>query len=282
MKIYAIIVLYKPDLTLLNNVLRTICPQVSKCVLLNNGEDEISFCDFTNVHYVCLGKNFGIAYAQNRGIEIAKNEGADFVLLSDQDTIYPENFMKEIFEGAKGFDFDALCPVFYDLVKKESSPIMLTKSKYIIESDKPIFVEHTIASGTIIKMSVFNTVGMMNEALFIDYVDFEWCWRLKHYGGKLLCIPNVVINHNLGDDYKKIFGRKVCVRSDFRYYYMIRNGLQLALFYPYLTFSERFYLFKKTFLLTVAVFFLRNNSASLKTLCKGWKEGLCKKGFFEW
>jgi len=39
----------------------------------------------------------------------------------------------------------------------------------------------------------------MNEDLFIDWVDFEWCWRARKKGYKIIGNANVVITHQLGD-----------------------------------------------------------------------------------
>lgn len=281
MRIASIVVLYKPDLELFSKVLQSICGQVKNCIIVNNGNEEFHFDDFSNITLLTLGENRGIAYAQNRGIEKAIELDADYVLLSDQDTVYPPDYIDNLFKTSEKYEYDVLCPVFYDETKKESSPIMLSKFKFIQKADSPLYVEHAIASGTIIKTSIFQKVGMMNEKLFIDYVDFEWCWRLKHFGGKLLCCPNVTINHHLGDDYKKILGKKVCIRSNFRYFYMIRNGLQLSLFYPLLNFKERVLLFKKTILLCVAVLLLRKNFDGLKTVLNGLKAGGINQSFFD-
>ena len=71
---------------------------------------------------------------------------------------------------------------------------------------------------------------------------------------KILCVPNVVINHALGDGSKRIMGVNVTVRSNVRYYYMIRNGCYLALFCPNLKYHEKILLLEMYRLLALPVF----------------------------
>lgn len=277
MKICAIIVLYKQNNELLQKVINSIEPQVDTLLIIDNNENQDFFPSLEKCIYINLNGNKGIAYAQNVGIKIALENKNDYILLSDQDTIYPFDYIKRIFQESQGYEQDILTPVFYDEVKKEYGPIMIEKFKFIEHADKPIYVKHAIASGTIIKSRVFNEIGLMREDLFIDYVDFEWCWRACSNGFKVLCVPNVIIHHSLGDDFRKILGRKVCVRSNFRYFYMIRNGYYLSFHCKYLTLKEKTMLLKKTFLLTIAVFLLRPNFETIKLIFKAKYLGIQKK-----
>ena len=277
MNISAIIVLYKPNLLTLMRTLSSIAMQVTHCVVVNNGSDSFDFSDYSNIIYIELGDNYGIAHAQNEGIKKAFELKSDYILLSDQDTVYPKDYINDIFFYSKTFQYDVLCPVFFDNIKKEYSPVMLTKFSYMKGIKTPIYVEHAIASGTIIKTAIFSVIGLMNERLFIDYVDFEWCWRLKKQSMKILCVPQVIINHTLGDGYKEILGIRVTIRSNFRYYYMIRNGCYLALFCSNLKIHEKILLLKKTFRLSIAVFLLRRNKKTFFLIIKAWFSGGGKK-----
>jgi rhamnosyltransferase len=96
-------------------------------------------------------------------------------------------------------------------------------------------------------------IGEMSEELFIDYVDFEWCWRARACGIATMCFPDIVINHCLGDSSKRIAGKKVTVRSDFRYYHMLRNGFYLARTCRFLNMHEREILLKRTILFTIGI-----------------------------
>lgn len=239
----AIIVLYNADKNILRNVLERLCVQVGTCILVKNDDTDISeiINNFINVRLIDLCSNKGIAYAQNIGVNIAKDLGAKYILFSDQDTVYPENYISEMKNNIKRFgDKAILVPSFYNLNRGQIEPISLTMSKSIVpELNTQYEVFHAISSGTFVLMSSFIDIGYYDEKLFIDWVDFEWCWKARNKGYKIICIPKIQIKHNLGDNVKSVLGKKITLRSQFRYYYMIRNCLYLAKTSPYLNKKEK-------------------------------------------
>ena len=261
--IVVVIVTYNPNMQQINETVHSIIDQVSYCIIIDNGNTEFDFQGIENVIIVSLGKNYGIAYAQNRGIEIAQQHNADFILLSDQDTVYPENYIERniiAYRELKNHKLAALAPVFYNSRKKIKSPIMGKKFSSTTDfSGTYIKTAQAIASGTFIVAASLHDIGGMNEKLFIDYVDFEWCWKATALGYAIFTISDLIINHDLGDDAKIVFGRQVTVRNDIRYYYMIRNGCYLARYSPFLKWHEKFLLFKRVFIHIAGVIFLERN-----------------------
>ena len=61
----------------------------------------------------------------------------------------------------------------------------------------------------------------------MDWADMEWVHRARSMGYVSYCIPNVVMNHCIGDSVVTILGRDVHLHSDVRNYYMIRNAVYL-------------------------------------------------------
>ena len=84
-----------------------------------------------------------------------------------------------------------------------------------------------ISSYSLIPIKNFYTVGLMEEHLFIDFVDQEWCWR-AHYFNNMTCIlvPDITITHELGIS-KKFLGKRISISSPFRIYFQTRNLLWL-------------------------------------------------------
>ena len=93
-KVFCVIVTYRPDAEHLQRVLASITRQTSHVVLVDNtpGQQE-ALAGPEGVQRVTLGDNIGIAAAQNIGIRTALEQGADAVWLSDQDTVYPPQFL---------------------------------------------------------------------------------------------------------------------------------------------------------------------------------------------
>ena len=278
MNVSVIFVLYKPNIDEFYKTLDSIKNQVNHLIIVVNENAEYNFSNYSNSVQISLGKNFGIAYAQNRGIEKAISLSSDYILLSEQDTVYPTNYISSFIPYIQKNYADVYCPVFYDKVKNTYSPIMVGKFKAIYKYDEPIYVEHAIASGTLIKSDIFKETGLMDEKLFIDYVDFEWCWRIVSKKKKIITIPSIIINHQLGDGVKKIGLWKVTLRSDFRYFYIIRNGFYLSFYCEYLNKYERKHLLLRTLKFCIGIILLKHNLTGIK-LCKNAYEDAKKKNF---
>lgn len=284
MKIIAIIVSFRPDIELLKKTISSLQFQVNNIIIINNDTDDLQFdisqIDISqNILINNLKNNFGIAYAQNIGIKKAIELEANYILLSDQDTIYPESYINQFLPYLNGNKASLYCPVFFDNVRNVYSSIKIEKFKSVPFVKEPTFVQQAIASGSIIDVKCLDKVGLMDENLFIDYVDFEFCWRLTKSGYKILTIPSIIVNHQLGDGIKKILNIKVTLRSDIRYFYIMRNGFYLALHCKYLSFLEKMSLLKKTILFSCVIFLLKHNFKSIKLVLSALYDGItCKLG----
>jgi rhamnosyltransferase len=261
----------------LEETIQSIRRQVSHVIIIDNGNTSFLFKNIDNLIIINLGKNYGIAYAQNRGIELAKQHNADFVLLSDQDTTYPEDFISKminIYDRCSGKEsIGAIVPRVYDKNKMNETKIAITKFKYIFpEKSKIYYISHAIASGTLIPTKNLDVIGNMREELFIDWVDFEWCCRVLKWGYKILSIPDISIEHMMGDNIKKIGNRKIALRSRVRYYYMIRNGLYIILHTDLLKFYEQFLFFKDLFIKCIGICFIEKKA--IRLLCKAIYDGI--------
>ena len=73
-------------------------------------------------------------------------------------------------------------------------------------------------------------VGLMEEGLFIDQVDTEWCLRARAAGYRVFGACGAVLDHRLGDSSNRLwFGRwrRLPRHQAFRYYYIFRNTVLL-------------------------------------------------------
>lgn len=255
-----IIVLYNCNIEKFSYVLQGIINQTDYLILVKNDNTifPLNLLNNSKIHLIDLHNNFGIAYAQNRGVEYARKLQAKYLLFSDQDTIFPENYISMMKEKICSYQLNTIfAPVFFNNTKNQIEPLATTIKESVIPiSSQPISVLHAISSGTVISLIDFEKIGFFDEDLFIDYVDFEWCWRARHFGYSILCFPDIQINHNLGDNYKILFGKKVTIRSNFRYYYMIRNGLILSKKTIWLNNDEKRVLRNRTVIMIFGIFFL--------------------------
>ena len=285
MTIFSIIVTYNPNLSQLKKCVYSLLTQVEKIIIVKNSLEALNFSDLKEdkIIQIQLDKNYGIAYAQNRGIEKAFALGADWILLSDQDTVFPDDYvfdcLKVYEKNKQSYKIAAIVPLFYNLNKNQLSQIMITKTKAVLPQKNKIYcLSHAISSGCFCPASAIKEIGLMNERMFIDYVDNEWCWRANKASFKILCDTNIVINHVMGDSFKKVFGRKFVVYSNFRNYFFFRNSFYL-LFHSKLLNLKEFFAFWNYTNLKIIIFFLTKGFSlkNCKLIFKAIYKGISNK-----
>lgn len=268
----AILVTYNPDFSKLQKCVSSLLRQVEKIIIVKNSSENLDFFDLQQekIFQIQLDKNYGIAYAQNRGIEKAISLGAEWILLSDQDTEFPDNYVENFTLKIKKYGTEKIyCPSFYNEVKNQKEPVSVSFSESVVpHGNEPVKVRHAISSGMFFHKNVFKKTGGMSEKLFIDYVDFEFCWHAEHLGIETFVFPDIVIQHNLGDSYKKIFGKKITLRSNFRYFYMLRNGFYLSKNCGYLSEKEKKSLRKRTKIFTAGIVMISKSKISALKLAR--------------
>lgn len=252
-KIEVVLVTYNPDISTLIQCINSLINQVERIIVVDNtplGIKELNSFNHENIELIYLYENMGIAYAQNIGIKKAMDNRAEFVLTSDQDTVYPENYieglMRCFMENTKELKIASISPIYIDENKENSLQPMVYFENGFLKKDYSLneckSVSHVISSGMLIPIDALNDIGLMDEKLFIDWVDTEWCWRAISKGFSVLQTPNVVINHCLGNPSRNVLGKRITVHSSFRNYYKIRNAVYLLFYSNSLSFPMKFFI----------------------------------------
>ena len=249
--IVAVVVTYCPEYGALYRLLAALLPQVARVVVVDNGSGpdgeagqsleswlDTAFPQRMDAPvFIALGQNLGIAAAQNRGIAQARLLGADYVLLSDQDSEPAPDMVRCLEEAAlakarAGVCVAALGPRYLDERQNNPPPFIRVRGMKIERQpctcpEAVVEVDYLIASGCLIPLGVLDAVGEMNDALFIDYVDIEWGMRAASLGFRSFGVCNAAMRHSLGDAPVRKFGHKFPMRSPLRHYYHVRNAVWL-------------------------------------------------------
>lgn len=241
-EVCAVFVCFHPEFELFRSAVEAMSCQVERTVVVNNGADaEVEqWLHMNGIAILNYQKNVGVAAAHNKGIEWAIAHGMSYVILMDQDSIATPGMVATMAASAKQFKLDrikyaALGPKIVSMKSGEPHPIIRlglisNTRQYDNAMHKAVEVDIIISSGTMIPLEVINTIGNMNEDLFIDNVDIEWCFRAKYKGYQLYIEPGAVLMHNLGDSTKKIWllgNMPMVLHKPVRLYYMMRNRILL-------------------------------------------------------
>lgn len=221
---FAGIVLFNPDLNRLLQNVSAILPQVKQLLLVDNGSDNyLKILDlFKNdskintIHFDC---NLGIAAAQNRICQFAKENGYEWAITLDQDSISPiglvEEYEKLIIDPSVGM-------VSPRIIDKNFGEIYIKENVSEVEE-----IKECIASASAIRISAWKEVGGFYEPLFIDKVDFDICQSLREAGYIILRTNRVKLLHEVGHSSIVHYAGKdwqLLNHSPLRYYYIIRNA----------------------------------------------------------
>ncbi len=234
MKIIAIVVLYNDNTEEVASNVNRIATQVDEVCLVDNSSDDCPerFVGIKNATYLPQYQNKGIAAAQNIGLQYAIKQGADYVLFSDPDTtIHPDAVDKlyNTFRRLKLHQFNVcgIGSVARNKTTQEPYPLRSNLLREIVEENVKE-VTYTMNSISLYPTNLFQEVGLMDETLFIDGVDCEFCWRATAKKGARFFLDNaVVIDHQLGMGTQSIAGKSRSLTPPFRMYYQYRNYLWL-------------------------------------------------------
>lgn len=195
-------------------------------ILVDNTPNRNLKISGINIHYIPLFKNTGIAKALNVGLQTAKELSSKWVLTMDQDSELSPNMIPEYikFISSNSEKIGLLAP----LINMYAGDEKQTSNTYCR-------IDEAITSGSLISMEAFDNVGGFKEELFIDGVDFEFCWNLKKHGYSIYQLNSVVMQHQLGETKEyKFWGKHlfyVTNHNFIRRYYMTRNSLYIKSLY---------------------------------------------------
>jgi len=203
-------------------------------VLIDNGSrdgspDRIKE-QFPRITLIKNKENIGFAAGNNVGIRHALSQGADYILLLNNDTIVDSSVLKELINvaesdekigvvGAVNYSFEDRKKVvmlsisfnwFTGFTKKEDLDAI---SRGVIT--EPRQVHGVTGSSLLIKRAVVGKIGLLDSRFFIYYEDTDWCMRARKAGYKVLYVPRAKIWHKVGVS----FGQK----SPAEFYLYTRN-----------------------------------------------------------
>lgn len=164
-----------------------------------------------------LGENRGVGYALNRGVARAKEMDCTWLLTMDQDSVVNGSFIA------------ACCAAL------EQDPEIVSLTPRITTYGRRRdalggVIGCTITSGNLVRVSLFGEIGFYDECFFVDYIDFDFCLRVRRAGHTIHRVPGASMRHELGDAVRLpgVVRNFYALHSPVRRYYMSRNFMYLA------------------------------------------------------
>ncbi|CAJ35482.1 glycosyltransferase family 2 protein [Methanocella arvoryzae] len=223
-------------------------------LVLDNGSTddslEILHRAYPGISVVQNDKNLGFAGGNNPGIRLALEQGADYVLLLNNDTEVAPDFLDELIKVAEA---DPKIGIASAKIYYYSEPDRLwfaggkvnywkgwTQHLGDLEKDVGQY-DHTtdtdFVSGCamLIRREVIEKIGVLYEPFFLYYEDSDYCSRARRAGYRIVMAPKAKVWHKVSSTTGKI--------KDLQLFYGQRNMLaferrnaspvRLAFFLPY-------------------------------------------------
>lgn len=214
-RVVAVIVSFQPD-DALERVLDAALAQAARVVLVDNGSAPAIQAGLREraarnprLTLIANPDNRGLAAAQNQGLEAALADGADWVLLLDDDSVPADGMVAAMLAAWGRLDgrrrVGLLTPRLTD-AEGTLRPRLLTARGRFDLARTPLVPGavvrdgvFAIASGSLVRARVLEVAGRMDERFFIDYVDVEFSLRLRRAGFEIVGVGDAELWHRLGE-----------------------------------------------------------------------------------
>jgi len=179
-------------------------------ILVDNHSEDDSVSQvrkkFPEVKIIELDKNYGPAYARNRGIEQAQGE---YVFCSDNDQNLDTNclqIMADYLRGANRLQINSDIGIVGAKVLSKTKPHQIVSCGYTFNrwlgaesgrKDCKEIKECDWIAGCcmMFRNSLINEIGLFDEKFFFFAEDADFCLRTKKAGYKVVSLPDAIVYH---------------------------------------------------------------------------------------
>lgn len=200
----------------------------------SNDKEKIENDEFLNNNCIIIysDENGGFSAGNNLGIQYALNEGADYILLLNNDTVVCEDFLDELLDLEKENNKVGIITgdIYYYFDKNK---LWYTNGSFNREScitrmcnnTSRVVNKVTFACGCLmlLKANMIKEIGMLDDLFFLYSEDTEYCCRAMKKGWDIVWTKKSKIYHKIS--------ASTVSNSDFQQYYLTRNNLILAKMY---------------------------------------------------
>lgn len=267
----SVVVLYNPTIDEIKNI-NTYLNKVAYAVIFDNSEENHlelvskNIKESKNYTYITQNINLGLCKALNYGIQVLKNHGCKWAFVTDADSRIDERI------------FDVYNKAINDFRNENDIALYSPVHIYDRSKNKPFdgyrSIKFSMTSGWLLDIDIFLKQNGFFEDLFVDGLDFDYCFKSTNNGYKIIECGRAIVYHHPADT-REFLGLKYGIASPFRYYMQFRSLSWMILRYK--SFSMiKFFLWK----CFKVIFLFSNKTKYCGAFFKGSFDGL--KLFFEY
>lgn len=189
----------------------------AEIILVDNNSTDGATLDYP-AYIIRNGENLGFARGNNIGIEYALANGADYVVLLNQDTRVEPDWLEKIINKMEQ-DKSVACAQSLILMWPDKEKINSAGNEihflgFGFSNRQKTAGEVTYCSGAacVFSAEALKKVGLFDDKLFMYQEDLDLGWRFRLAGYKNVLVPETIVYH----EYRYS-------QAKYKYYYMERN-----------------------------------------------------------
>lgn len=246
--VVAVVVTWNPDLAAFESALDSY-KKICRIVIVDNGSrpqvvQALRAWASPACALVESGVNEGIATALNRGVEAGKRWSPAYYFLLDQDSVLEDGALSRLMAASERLQArGGPLPVVGPLPVARDSGTAIGMYQHLpapVPGVPACRVESLYTSGMLVPAALAVNAPQL-DAFFIDYVDTEWCYRVRAlFGAETYVVPDARVFHQVGESELGLGlrSRPLLVHRPLRQYFQFRNALWM-LRLPYIPWRAR-------------------------------------------
>ena len=183
-----------------------------RILVVDNGSTDESvdlFRELPDIELVVNEQNLGFAAGNNRGIQHALDQGADYVLLLNNDTTVSPPLLTRMLEAAHTDPrIGIVGPMIYYSDRPEQvwfAGMRFRHGLYVVRRglhldpphDPVEEVDFVSGCGMLVPRQTWERVGLFDPRFFMYYEDLDLCIRAKEAGYRIVCATQAHMWHAL-------------------------------------------------------------------------------------
>ncbi|HEY0405198.1 MAG TPA: glycosyltransferase family 2 protein [Pyrinomonadaceae bacterium] len=206
--------------------------------------------EFPRVNLLRQERNLGFCEGNNVGIRRALQEGADYVLILNNDTLVPPDLIKTLIDESAPLErVGAVSPVILYHPQRETvwfagavwdgltagfRHVLAGRPRAELREREPYRSAYACGCCLLVHSSVLRRIGLMDARYFAYYDEADWCSRMNEAGLVCYVIPRAVLYHKVSGSTPGIISTYLMARNRLLWMKEHLGARERLKSYPYL------------------------------------------------